>query len=76
MATERATTIDDPARDDFESDRSIRIRTEHLSVIPLAAAAAMAAAGGRWAWPVATMLLATAYLFVYLRFRHHRSAEA
>lgn len=76
MATERATTIDDQARSDHEPDRSIRLRAEHLSIVPLAAAAAVVAAGGRWAWPVAATLLATAYLFVYLRFRHYRSTEA
>lgn len=78
MATDhaRTTTTDKSAatRSDVVVTRWLtRVQPEHLSVLPVLIAVGAIAGGAQWAWPVAAMSLAVAYLFVFLLFRHDRS---
>jgi hypothetical protein len=67
MDAERSTAVGPQTANDI--DVAPPLRLEHLSLLPVAAAAAAVVSGMDWAWPVAAMLLSVAYLALYLRIR-------
>lgn len=67
MAAERSTAVGSETANDVDSTPAISLG--HLSLLPLAGAAAAVVTGTAWSWPVAAMLLAVAYLAVYVRLR-------
>lgn len=67
MSTDTAPVVGDTA--DYVGRARSLFAVEHLSLVPLVGAVAAIASGIEGAWTLAAVLLAVAYLFVFVRVR-------